>query len=267
MDWQLLNARAQDVLPGQWAGAVNLIVTSPPYDNLRSYGGYVEAFDFGAIAPALVECLAPGGALVWVTADAIVDGSETGTSFRQALAFLDLGLRLHQTLIYERALPRPLTTGRYLLSAQWMFVFSNGKPASVNLLRDRPNLEAGRMRSASYGAGRTKDGTPPPRSNAPPMIDAPQGKRSQVWRYVTGYNHIAPGFPEAHDHPAIFPYRLAADHITTWSNPGDLVLDPMAGSGTTLRAAVNLGRRALGVEVNPEYCDLIRRRMAQQVLI
>ena len=86
-------------------------------------------------------------------------------------------------------------------------------------------------------------------------------------RYMTGYHQSAPGdFPDAHDHPAIFPYALAADHIRSWSNPGDLVLDPMAGSGTTLRAAVNLGRRAIGVEVNPDYCDLIRRRMAQTVL-
>ena len=266
MDWRLHNGRAQDILPGEYAGRVNLVVTSPPYDGLRRYGGYADAFDFDAVADALIPTLAPGGVIVWVVADAVVDGSETGTSFRQALGFMDRGLRLHQTLVYERALPRPLTTNRYLLSAQWMFVFCNEKkPSAANLLADRSNLGADRLRSASYGAGRTKDAAPL-RSNRAPMVDAKTGKRSQIWRYVTGYNHDAPDFPDAHDHPAIFPYALAADHIRTWSNPGDLVLDPMAGSGTTLRAAVNLGRRAAGVEVNPEYCDLINRRMAQTTL-
>ena len=66
-------------------------------------------------------------------------------------------------------------------------------------------------------------------------------------------------------HPARFPLQLARDHILSWTNPGDLVIDPMTGSGTTLRAAADLERRAIGIEINPEYCQLIRRRLAQSV--
>ena len=266
MDWRLLNARAQDVLPGEYAGRVNLVVTSPPYDGLRQYGGYAGAFDFDAIADALIPCLAPGGVIVWVVADAVVDGSETGTSFRQALGFMERGLRLHQTMAYEKKHSHPISANRYNRSMEFVFVFSNGAPAAANMIADRPNQYPGQVRKAVYTGGRGSgtDGKSKAMANEKP--DARFGRRTEIWSYKTGYHQSAPGFPDAHDHPAIFPYRLAADHITTWSNPGDLVLDPMAGSGTTLRAAVNLGRRAVGVEVNPTYCDLIRRRMAQQAL-
>ena len=127
MDWTLHQGRAQDILPGEYAGKVNLVVTSPPYDGIRRYGGYMDAWDFDAIADALVGCLAPGGVIVWVVADAIVDGSETGTSFRQALGWMERGLWLHRTMIYERtgaSMPSPYS---YPRTAAYMFVFCNEK--------------------------------------------------------------------------------------------------------------------------------------------
>lgn len=156
-DWILHNARCQDILPGEYAAAVDLIVTSPPYDGLRSYGGYADAWDFEAIAPALTECLKPGGTMVWVVGDAIVDGSETGSSFRQALLFLDLGLRLHQTIIYERAMPRPVSVDRCLATIQYMFIFSAGKPRVGHIQFDRPNIEVGRVRPTQWQPGRDGD--------------------------------------------------------------------------------------------------------------
>lgn len=269
MDWRLHCGKAQDVLPGEYAGRVNLIVTSPPYDGLRRYGGYADAFDYDAVADALVPCLAPGGVLVWVVADAIVDGGETGTSFRQALGFMERGLRLHQTMIYRRWSINGMRANAYYREHENMWVFSNGKPAVANLLHDRPALHAGhtdwnkgdmgKSGPADASEGRGK------KSVVPPFT-----RRGSVWNYVVGKpegNRAGDlHFSVISDHPATFPYRLAADHIRSWSNAGDLVLDPMAGSGTTLRAAVNLGRRAVGVEVNPDYCDLIHRRMAQQVM-
>ena len=67
-------------------------------------------------------------------------------------------------------------------------------------------------------------------------------------------------------HPAVFPPQLARNHILSWTTPGDLVIDPMADSGTTLRAAADLRRRPIGIEINPKYCELIRRRLAQSML-
>ena len=268
-DWELLEGRAQDLLPGPYAGQVDCIVTSPPYDGLREYAGVgMAAWDFEAVAAALIPCLAPGGVLVWVVADAIVDGSETGNSYRQALAFLDAGLRLHQTLIFEKAFPRVISPDRCHFTATHMWVFANGKPAVTAIPTDRENLEAGRYRPQTYGAGRHMDRKA--YSKRKDSRAQKNGRRSDIWRYSTGYLHH--GRPDEnqnlpHEHPATFPYALAADHIRTWTPPGGLVLDPMAGSGTTLRAAVDLGRRAVGVEVVPEYCDLIRRRMAQPVLL
>ena len=231
---------------------VDLVVTSPPYDALRSYGGGIDAWDFAAIAPPLAASLADGGVLVWVVADAIVDGSETGSSFRQALAFMDLGLNLHQTLIYQSTNQRNIHNNRYLSSTHYMFVLSSGKPKTVNFLRDRQNAIVGLRDSWNYG--RSGDS----KAKYLGKVATPEyGKRNDVWQYSTGYNHQGRKGEhqmDIHDHPATFPYALAADHIKSWSNPGDTVLDPFCGSGTTLRAAVDLGRRAIGIEVSPDYC-------------
>ena len=262
-DWTLHNARAQDVLPGSYAGQVNLIVTSPPYDNLRQFGGYAGEFCFEDIAQACADCLAPGGVLVWVVADAIVDGGESMTSFRQALHFGELGLRLHRTMIYESTGVGKQVKNAYPRTMQYMYIFSNGgRPATINRIEDVPASNAGKNIKGTKR--QTNDDLKQFQAYTLPAF-VPRGS---VWRYDAGFRKCHPGegfLP--HEHPATFPRRLAADHIRSWSNPGDLVLDPMAGSGTTLRAAVDLGRRAVGVEVNPQYCDLIRRRMAQAVLL
>ena len=268
--WHLHEGRAQDILPGPYAGQVDCIVTSPPYDNLREYAGVgMAAWDFEAVAAAIIPCLAPGGVLVWVVADAVVDGSETGTSFRQALSFLDAGLRLHQTLIYQRWTLAGMRKNAYYRDFEYAFVFANGSPAAANLLYDRPAATPG-SRVTKKGAGRTGDKLH--RSNEKAAVVPEFIRRGSIWKYHSGVgagNRNGDLRPReiAAGHPAYFPQDLAADHIRTWTHPGGLVLDPMAGSGTTLRAAVDWGRRAVGVEVVPEYCALIRRRMAQAVLV
>ena len=263
MDWTLHEGKAQGVLPGAYRGTVDLIVTSPPYDSLRTYNGHADAFDFEAVADAIVPCLRPGGVIVWVVADAIVDGSATGPSFQQALGFMARGLSLHRTLIYENdgSPPQP---ERYRRTGQYMFVLSAGKPATINPIADVPNRQAGNR--PGRGGIRERDGTLSVRDKG--RVVRESSIRGTVWYYDAGYGkcHRGEGYLP-HEHPATFPRRLAEDHIKSWTEPGALVLDPMAGSGTTLRAAVNLGRRAVGVEVNPDYCQLIRRRMAQEVLL
>lgn len=246
----------------------DLILTSPPYDSLREYGGH--PFDFQAVAQACADALSPGGVLVWVAGDGIADGARTGTSMRQALHFMNLGLKLHDHMVYQRLGLFNRTHVRYCPAWDHMFVLSNGRPKTVNLLEDRPNATAGR-RTINYnnGFGRRPDGTPITPSNNPrsPTITPTHGVRTNVWPYPVGGNGNQTGDPSTPNlHPAPFPLALARDHILTWTNPDDLVLDPMLGSGTTLRAAKDLGRRSLGIEIHPPYLSIITAKLAQQVL-
>ena len=239
-------------------GAVNLIVTSPPYDNLREYGG--GEFDFDSVADACANALVPGGVMVWVIRDATSNGSETGTSFRHALGFMERGLYLHDTMIYGRAHPGNVSKGRYSNAFEYMFVFSKGPPATANLIEDRKNATGGRVRNTQHRQGRNGDEFPD--GNYRPHVRAEYGRRTNVWRFAAGLGSSAPDFRDAHNHPAVFPYALARDHIHTWTNLGDLVVDPMCGSGTVLVAATLLGRNAIGVDIHDEYCELARERLA-----
>ena len=278
MNWTLYNGRAQDVLPGAYVGAIDLIVCSPPYDNMREYGGGQAAWDFDAVADALVPTLSRGGVLCWVVADQIVDGAESGTSFRQCLGFVDRGLGLHQTLIYQRWNPNGMAWDRYYREHEYIFVLSkDGRPRVANLLCDRKQASAGErqiLRKAGAGAkGDYREAYAAADKNQW-YIRAEYGRRSTIWRYDVGgtfagskMGRVGEARLALDDHPAVFPYALASDLIQSWSEPGDLVCDPLAGSGTTLRAAADLGRRALGVEVNSQYCELIQKRMAQGVLL
>ena len=257
----IYNGDCADILP-TLSIAPSLILTSPPYDNLRDYGGH--GFDFDRVADALVAVMPEGGVLVWVVADATVDGSETGTSFRQALGFMDRGLKLHDTMIYAKTHLPNCTPNRYPQSFEYMFALTRGAPAVVHLLRDAHNVSGGRRNTVST-QGRAKDGSKVGRVIQYTVPET--GLRANVWAYNTSFGKHHPGYPAAHEHPATFPYKLAADHIRTWTNPGDLVLDPMAGSGTTLRAAIDLGRRAVGIEIHKSYCELIATRLAQGVML
>ena len=237
---------------------IDLVVTSPPYDDLRTYGGH--SWDFFGVAWQLKRVLKPGGVIVWVVADATKDGSETGTSMEQALHFKRLGLNLHDTMIYKKSFC-PIfdgRQGRYKPIFEYMTVLSAGRPKTANLIKDTPNKTAGRVFSGKKG--RDKNGELREQNK---QVSADFQVRSAVWEYETGANS-SDEFSVLH--PATFPIRLARDHIATWSNPGDLVLDPFNGSGTTAKAAKELGRRFLGLEINPEYCAIAERRIAQQVL-
>ena len=259
-DHRIICGDAVDGLPTLDVQA-DLILTSPPYDNLRTYGGH--GFDFDRVADTCVGALAEGGVLVWVVADATVDGSETGTSFRHALGFMDRGLKLHDTMIYERAFNGPWVANRYDQVFEYMFVFSNGSPSTANIIADKPNAWAGDHRKHKGALGRTHDQI----VHSPRDVTVGEfGRRMNIWRYGVGKYKSAPDFLDAHDHPAIFPLQLALDHITTWTNPGDLVIDPMAGSGTVSRAAKNLGRNSVAIEIHEPYVDIIRRCLSQEVM-
>jgi len=236
---------------------IDLTVTSPPYDNLRDYHGYT--FDFEAIAAQLWRITKVGGVVVWVVGDATVNGSETGTSFRQALGFMELGFRLHDTMIYEKCGGGPPHSNRYVQAFEYMFVFSVGAPKSINLIKDRPNRWAG---TSNFGRKtmRETDGRLTTRKKI--FVVNKYGKRTNVWRVKNTFGFQSSD-KSAHHHPATFPEALAHGHIMSWCNPGDIVLDPMIGSGTVAKMAKQLERHWLGFDISAEYVDLARQRVHQ----
>ena len=249
-----------DVLGTFPRDCIDLVVTSPPYDDLRTYGGH--DWDFYGVAWNLKRLLKPGGVIVWVVNDATVDGSETGSSMRQALHFQTLGLRLHDTMIYHRNGPYP-DEARYWPAFEYMFVVSKGKPRAINLIRDKKNATGG-TKATRPKLIRQKDGTLP-EYNGRERMRKEYGPRENVWRINAG-GRISSKDAVAFQHPAIFPERLAADQILSWSNEGDIVLDPFNGSGTTTKKARELGRSWIGIDVNEDYCEIARKRLEQQLL-
>ena len=228
----------------------DLTVTSPPYDNLREYNQY--EFDFTTIAKELFRVTKEGGVLVWVVGDAVIDGSESGTSFRQALEFMEVGFKLHDTMIYEKngsSFPARRTGSRYSQIFEFMFVFSKGKIKTHNLICDKANRWAG---STTFGvpSNRNKDGSI--RKSKGKVTVADFSPRNNIWRYNTGFGYST---KDKINHPASFPEDLARDHIMSWSNEGDLVLDPFSGSGTTAKMAKMLNRHYIGIDISQEYID------------
>jgi DNA modification methylase len=230
---------------------IDLVVTSPPYDDLRTYGGH--SWDFYGVAWQLKRVLKPGGVIVWVVADATKDGSETCTSMEQALHFRKLGLNLHDTMIWEKGVVAFPESVRYNQKSEFMFVFSKGSPSIFNGIKDHKNVSFGRKvtgkdRNDNGFKERTGLGNEYPEFSL-------RGNCWHMWNQERGVGHPAP-----------FPEQLAADHVISWSNPGDIVLDPFSGSGTTAKAAKELGRQYIGFEINPEYCKIAESRTAQEVL-
>jgi DNA modification methylase len=237
-------------------GVIDLTVTSPPYDNLRTYKGY--EFNFEEIAKELYRVTKQGGVVVWVVNDATIKGSETGTSFRQALYFMECGFNLHDTMIYHKDNPTPVGgSNRYYQAHEYMFVFSRGRLKTFNpILVPRRNKHNDKRTVRHRSVNRNADGT-----TAKKLVTINEHvKRNNVWTYTIGGGNSSPD-KEAFKHPAIFPEKLAQDHILSWSNVGDLVFDPMCGSGTTCKMAKLNGRNYIGIDIAEEYVELARRRV------
>ena len=237
--------------------SVDLTVTSPPYDNLRTYNGY--CFDFENIARELYRVTKQGGVVVWVVGDATIDGDETGTSFRQALFFKEIGFKLHDTMIYAKTSVTNYSPSmkRYKQSFEYMFVLAKESPKTFNPIQDKPVLKQVKMHDGA--SGRDKNGKLKKNDN---YEVGEYQVRFNVWPFNVGYNCTTHD-DIAFKHPAMFPEALARDHIRSWSNEGDIVLDPFMGSGTTAKVARALGRHYIGFEISAEYCDIIRKRLEQ----
>lgn len=230
--------------------SVDLTVTSPPYDNLRDYKGYT--FNFEGIAKELFRITKDGGVCVWVVGDATINGSETGTSFKQALYFKDIGFNLHDTMIWDKgafSATGSLAT-RYAPVFEYMFILVKGKLKIFNPIMDKKNKHYGK----TFTTSRVKqvDGTTKLRSN-PNNPTREFGQRHNIWQINTAKPFM--------NFPAPFPEKLAEDHILSWSNEGDTILDPMCGSGTTCKMAKLLDRNYIGIEISPEYCKIAEERI------
>ena len=238
-------------------GFVDLTVTSPPYDNLRTYKNDIDKtwgeHVWKPITEELYRVTKQGGVVVWVAGDATIKGSETGTSFKQALYFKEVGFNLHDTMIWEKPFIVPRPSNRYESSFEFMFIFSVGKPETTNLIKDKQNRTAGRKIT---GHKRGIDGIPVKLHGASAgKVVAEFGTRHNVWSIDTSRGR------KNHCHPASFPEKLAEGHIISWSNEGDLVYDPFMGSGTTGKMAILNNRRFMGSEISEEYCDIANKRI------
>jgi site-specific DNA-methyltransferase (adenine-specific) len=228
--------------------SIDMVLTSPPYDNLRTYNGSLEWGEhiWKPIIQELFRIVKDGGVVVWVVGDATIKGSETGTSFKQALYFMECGFNLHDTMIYRKEIPTwNRTSMRYRQNTEYMFIFSKGKVATFNPIEDQKvkNMKPRMCKSNRNGVPHYELYTPKKEHTC----------RGNIWEYAVGGKSVG--------HPAVFPERLAHDHIISWSNEGDTILDPFAGSGTTGVACKNLNRNFIGIEKEPTYFKIAEKRI------
>lgn len=247
---EIYNCNNIDGLKEIESETIDLVITSPPYDNLRKYNGY--SFDFERLAKELYRIIKQGGVVVWVVGDATIKGSETGTSFKQALYFKECGFNLHDTMIWTKnAIPYDPKCHRYWQAFEYMFVFSKGKPKTCNYLKE-PCKHAGKPKTNDYGQKR-KDGSLREDRRNPKRVIKDEKVKTNVWHFTPDNEKIK--------HPAVFPKSLVKDHIITWTNEGDIVLDPFIGSGTTALVAQETKRNFIGFEISEEYCNIAYERL------
>ncbi|MGI9306538.1 MAG: DNA-methyltransferase [Gammaproteobacteria bacterium] len=238
---------------GMGGDSVPLTVTSPPYDDLRNYNGY--QFDFEGVAAQLYRITAPGGVVVWVVGDRI-NGGRTLTSFRQALHFQAAGFSMHDVMIYQKKNTPFMRKNAYTNCYEFMFVLSKGRPKTFNPLTQKTARHGMEMVVYNKGA----DGV-----NKKNMKELKKEKtRANIWAYAVGLGGTTSD-KVAFQHPAVFPEKLAKEHILSWTNEGDLVFDPMCGSGTTCKMAALNNRQYLGVDISPEYVRIAKERLRNAI--
>lgn len=246
---KIYNENCLETMSKMPANFVDMVLTSPPYDDLREYEGY--HFDFEPIAKELFRVVKENGIVIWVVGDKTENGTETGTSFKQALFFKEIGFNLHDTMIYYKNNPMPTTGKRYHQHFEYMFAFTKGSPKTFNQLK-----EATKYKGLANMKNRGKSG-----SLEYEKVERTEEKKiGNVFCYSIG-GGISTKDKIAYQHPAIFPEQLAYDQIYTWTNENDLVYDCFMGSGTTAKIAQQLNRKWLGSEISKEYVSIAEQRI------
>jgi DNA modification methylase len=250
---KILQGDCVEIMQNLKDNSIDLTITSPPYDNLREYKGY--KFKFEEIVQQLYRITKEGVIVVWVVGDATINGSETGTSFKQALYFKEQGFNLHDTMIFQKTNPVPqIYRKRYNNIFEYMFVFSKGivkthNPIKIDCLHAGKILNGTTYKNYSKGEQKREKLANPVKK---------QKIKGNIWEYVVGKKAED---QEAKGHPAPFPCQLVKDHILSWTNEGDIVLDPMCGSGTTCKVAKENNRKYICIDISPEYCNIAEKRI------
>ena len=251
----ILQGDCATVLKDFESNSIDLTVTSPPYDDLRSYGGHSQ-FDFEIIAKQLYRVTKQGGIVVWIIGDQSKDFNESGTSFKQSLYFKEIGFNLYDTMIYAKngspTLPHDKQWYRQVF--EYMFILSKGKPKTYNPIKDVRNKTPNKKNRSHWRnpkTGKMEYGIT--------TISQEFRIRSNIWFYDVGGSITRDKI--SFNHPAMFPEKLIEDHIKSWSNEGDIILDPFLGSGTTYKMALKLNRKPIGIEINPEYIQISKQRI------
>ena len=251
---KLIIGSCVDVMREWEAESIPLTVTSPPYDELRDYKGYV--FPFEDIAQQLFRVTAIGGVVVWIVGDKI-KGGRSLTSFRQAIYFQEIGFSVHDVMIYQKKNTPFTRSNAYINAYEMMFILSKGKPSTFNPLKEKTRRYGYEMLTHN----KLPDGV---NKKKPGKLNR-EKTRTNIWSYAVGLGGTTSD-KIAFQHPAVFPEKLAQDHILSWSNPGDIVLDPMCGSGTTGKMALLNGRHFIGIDISAEYIDIASKRLHQSGL-
>lgn len=230
--------------------SIDLVVTSPPYDNLRDYNGY--QFDFEKVAAELLRITKKGGVVVWVVGDKIKNGNRSLTSFKHALYFQEIGFNVHDIMIYEKKNTPFMRSNAYTNCYEFMFVFSKGSPNTFNPLKTK-TIRQGKEKLV---ANKKTDGV---NNKVWGELNA-EKTLTNIWQYAVGLGGST-NDKIAFKHTAIFPEKLAKDHILSWTNEGDVVLDPMCGSGTTCKMAKLHKRNFIGFDISEEYVEIAKERI------
>jgi DNA modification methylase len=253
-DIEIYNESNIDTMNRMPNNCIDLTVTSPPYGDLRNYNGY--SFDFENIANELFRITKQGGVLIWVVNDKTDKGSESLTSFKQALYFKEIGFNVHDTMIYAKSNYIPLTHNRYEQQFEYMFVFSKGKPKTFNPLM-KENKQVGQIKGGTFRQSKDEKG-----ARHKDIGVAKESIKPNIWFYNVGMANSTKD-KIAFNHSAIFPEQLAQDHILSWSNEGDVIYDPFGGSGTTCKMAYLSKRKSIMSEISTEYCELSKERLSE----
>ncbi len=229
---------------------VDLTVTSPPYDNLRIYNGY--SFPFEDIAKELFRVMKKGGVVVWVVGDKVKNGDRSLNSFKQCIYFQEVGFNVHDVMIYQKKNTPFMRSNAYTNCYEFMFVFSKNKVTTFNPLKTK----TARQGFEKLVSNKKADGI-----NNKVVGELKEEKTlTNIWSYAVGLGGST-NDKIAFQHPAIFPERLANDHILSWSNENDLVYDPFMGSGTVAKMSILNNRNWIGSEISSEYCEIIDQRI------